>query len=357
VALQQIRLSQIKADISGYLDFEQQLIAIFGDSYVRKYIAIEGQTVFDLDKDYANNKSALRVFVNGVIQYEGEPSGWNETDENTIEFLQPLKAGDIVILVYNTLPWYSNAMSNNRITSVFNIVRSNAFITADNADQVIFDAPISFVQGINQVSVYANGIYLINGASFDYVELSTSQIRLNATFPVGTNIMIEVITGGLNIFTRDVYPYIITSSNSGQTVFTLPKAYKVNTNAVKVYRNGILLRKGLDNDYIETDEQTITMNYPVTTDNVITFEMIHFNIDAFQVVRNYKVVTEENKNDVVFTTPPYVMGESMLRVYLNGIMCDQDISGDYIELSTTSFRYNKAPMIVGSVLEYEVTTF
>ena len=357
MALQQIRLSQIKADLNGFMDFEQQLIAIFGDSYVRKYIAYADQIVFDLDKEYATGKHALRVFVNGVIQYEGEPNGWEEINNNTIRFLQPLKANDIVVIVYNTLPWYSNEMARYRISSIFNIFRNNNFITDTNLDQIIFDAPVSYVQGINQLSVYANGIHLMNGASFDYVELSDNKIRMNRTYRKGTNIMWEVMVGGMDVFTRDIYSYIITSQNLNQTEFLLPKSYVPGTNTVKVYRNGVLLRKGAENDYVETDIQTITLNYTVPINNVITFEIITFNLEVLRIVREYRIINASNQSDIIFETPPYIMGEKMLRVYLNGIMLDEDVNVDYTELTPTSFRYNKSPLGIDNVIEYEVITF
>jgi len=73
---QQIRLGQIKANLEGFMDFEQQLIAMFGDDNTERYLATENQQNFTLRKSYVVGKNSIKVFVNGILQNPEATDGY-----------------------------------------------------------------------------------------------------------------------------------------------------------------------------------------------------------------------------------------------------------------------------------------
>ncbi|WP_421021284.1 hypothetical protein, partial [Klebsiella pneumoniae] len=55
-------------------------------------------------------------------------------------------------------------------------------------------------------------------------------------------------------------------STEGQTVFTLPNGtFTVGDHSLQVFVNGMLMREGKGNDYIEIDNRTIEFLFPLTS--------------------------------------------------------------------------------------------
>jgi hypothetical protein len=357
VAIQLIRLSQIRANLEGFMDFEQQLVSMFGEDDTERFVATPDQQTFILGKEYGVGKDAIKVFVNGILQIPGPTNGYIEVNGRMISFTEPLVENDVVVIVHNTFNRYSTLMGKDR-AKAYDIFRQTYFITTDNATQTTFNSPAKFQRGLNQIKVYANGLLLACGASFDYIEYSENEIQLMKPLDVGTTLTIEVITGGLRVFKCERYPYFVDSSKANQTEFILPSTYRVGSNQLKVYLNGQLLRKGSTDDYLEVSNNTVKMNYEVSVGSILEFEITTFTVDVFTITRKSVVVTSTMLTQPTFTTiVPYTMGESNLRVYLNGVLLREGGTEDYTEVDDTHFKIYYSQLKLGNVIEYEIISW
>lgn len=357
MAIQLIRLSQIRANLEGFMDFEQQLISMFGDEDTERFIAKPNQQTFILGKEYGVGKDAIKVFVNGILQIPGITNGYIEINSKMISFTEPLVENDVVIIVHNTFNRYSNLMGKDRVKA-YDIFRQTYFINDSNVNQTIFNSPARYQRGLNQIKVYANGLLLVCGAGFDYVECSENEIQLMKPLKVGTTLTIEVITGGLRVFCCERYPYFIDSSKETQTEFVLPSNYRIGSNQLKVYLNGQLLRAGKTDDYLEASSNTVKFNYNLPIGSTLEFEITTFTVDVFTIVRKGIIVTDSMLvRPKITTITPYVMGETNLRVYLNGILLREGLTEDYTEIDETHFQIYFSNLKAGNVIEYEIISW
>lgn len=357
MGIQLIRLSQIKSNLPEFIDFEQQLIAMFGDDDLERFIAKENQQTFTLSQSFPVGKNSLKVFVNGILQVEGPRDGFIEINPRTISFTEPLYKDDLVVVFHNRLKKYSQDMGKTRVAP-YDIIRKTYFITSENYNQVVFEAPDFFQPGHNQIKVYANGVLLSLGENLDYIENSTTTIKLSKQWPINTTITLEVIKGGLSIYKSHRFDFAILDSSQGkERTLVLPQNYKVGANNLKVYLNGVLLRKGASNDYEEINSNTLRFNYDLLKNSKIIAEVIHFAVDVFTILRKEIIINDDNKDKLNFVTErPYIMGESNLRVYLNGILLREGQDEDYVEVNENEFKFNNENEI-GSVIEYEIITW
>jgi hypothetical protein len=65
-----------------------------------------------------------------------------------------------------------------------------------------------------------------------------------------------------------------------------------------------------------------------------------------------------NQHTLTFDTiVPYTIGESNLRVYMNGMLMREGKDEDYTEVNSTSFKLNYDNLSIGSVVEYEIISW
>ncbi len=128
MALQQIRLSQIKADLPGFIDFEQQLIHIFGDSYVKKYIATQGQTIFNLDKELDLLEKTLALLFN-VFQE-------NAFKKNQKGFFSHSAYEAILVGLAENINDYDTSNLKEKVNAIY---KNKTFITASKHGRKALD--------------------------------------------------------------------------------------------------------------------------------------------------------------------------------------------------------------------------
>lgn len=73
-----------------------------------------------------------------------------------------------------------------------------------------------------------------------------------------------------------------TIATAGQTVFTLPIVYTVNTNAVSVFVNGLKVEQGVSLDFVETNSTTITFNSGLASGDLVVF-VINVNAELVPI--------------------------------------------------------------------------
>lgn len=341
---QLIRLSQIKSNLEEYSNFEQQLIGMFGDSNIETFSVNQNQKTIFLNKPYVVGKNSILVFLNGQIKQRDSNTGYVELNEKTIYFINPLNYNDKVTIIHNRLNKFSNLMYTPIIP--YNIHRHTYFITND---QKIYDAPFEFSKGDFKLKVYLNGLLL--KASIDYLELD-NKIEVITNMPVDSTLTLEVCEDKDNNYVPIRKLVKITNENLNQLIYTLDEEYKMSKNILKIYRNGILLRKGTHNDYEEIDRNSFKLNYSLKINDYLEIELIKFKNEIFNIIRDEHLVKDPSELEFK-TQVPYILGESNLRIYLNGILLRNGEDEDYIELDINSFRLNRHCNI-DDILEYEI---
>lgn len=351
--IQLIRLSQIKANLPGFVDFEQQLISMFGSEDVFKFIAVEGQKTFILPRDYKIGKNSLRVFLNGILQLQSSTDGYIEINSKMIAFSEGLQGGDVVSIIYNNNKRYSNLMGQNRVKA-YEIHRESIEITDANKDILTFTAPAAFSIGLNQLRVYVNG--LLKTPVMEYTENGNNTFTLLTNLKVKDHLTMEVISGGLQVYKTERFAVKIDAANTNQRLFVIPASYTMMSNTLRVYLNGVLLRR--DVDYQETSETSITLLRGLAENYIVEIELTTFSVDVFTISRDQRIYTDVNKaNTEISTIVPYAMGETTLRVYLNGALLREGADNDYVEVNENKFKLNYPEIPAGNVVFYEIISW
>lgn len=115
-------------------------------------------------------------------------------------------------------------------------------------------------------------------------------------------------------------------STEGQSIFTLLNGtYTLGDNSLQVYVNGMLMRIGGDNDYVEVDNQTIQFNFGLVNGDVVVFR-VNGGTSGPSLHENHKAVSGQ----LVFNlSTSYTTGNHSLVVYVNGAY--QTLGIDYSE--------------------------
>lgn len=135
--------------------------------------------------------------------------------------------------------------------------------TATDA-QTTFSLAGFYRPGTYELEVYLNGSRQMLGA--DYVEIDNKTVKFTTPVELGDTVLFSVQE------MRNSSLYQEFTATAGQTVFVLTGSYHPRLNTLQVYDNGMLLR--IADDYIETDEHTVTLTYPASENAKITFREI-----------------------------------------------------------------------------------
>ncbi len=203
-------------------------------------------------------------------------------------------------------------------------------------------------------------------ASISEFSLATPAMRILhiADYAVNVANANSIASGNYNIFDIREVPAYATDS------------YLVGQNTLKVYRNGFLLANTID--YVETNEYTITLNYPILSDDIIIIKedilfdaanvpVATFSVDSINgltgdvVVGNGTNTTARVQGGILYVdvafitfterftgasfttqiytlvgTHSYVIGSEQIMLWRNGIL--QAPIDDYIETASTSIQ-------------------
>lgn len=128
-------------------------------------------------------------------------------------------------------------------------------------NQRIFSLGKTYRMGTHQLEVYLDGLRMIEND--DYIEKDDHTVEFLFDVEEESFLLFmvrAVVNSGLHeefIATKD------------QTIFTLTSQYALHQNLLQVFRNGNLLRKGID--YRELNDVTIEFMYPLQEKDFITF--------------------------------------------------------------------------------------
>jgi YD repeat-containing protein len=130
---------------------------------------------------------------------------------------------------------------------------SEAHVSAEG--QQVFTLQHRYPVGQNKLRVFVDGLLMTEGPDADYVETDDHTVTFNYPLPAGRNVrfVVENLVPGVGFCETFI-------ASPGQTQFRLSYPYPVGQNRLRVYVNGLLYEPGSDNDYVETDEYTVTFN-------------------------------------------------------------------------------------------------
>jgi len=125
------------------------------------------------------------------------------------------------------------------------------------------------------------------------------------------------------------------TATSGQTVFNLGHSYQRGKNTLLVFVNGDL--KKVSDDYVETDDTTVTFNSGLTAGDKVTF-IIGFAPNNFYGEIN--TFTASDGQTVFNLSFSYLQNNDEIEVFRNGLLMVKGSSDDYVESSSTSITFN-----------------
>ncbi|HZG72791.1 MAG TPA: hypothetical protein VEY51_14730 [Chondromyces sp.] len=186
MAINRIRLSQIKAQSPDLNHFEEQLNGQ-GQPYYEKIVASEGQQRFTLAVPYQAGNGDLLVFLNGQkVTATSDPSQadgeYREIDPTTIEFVNPLFQDDIVEFFMS-----GKGQGVAMVVDHFHVYREKPSGTIDGINRVFF---LARTPKVNSEMVFRNGILLNMGVEEDYV-MDGNKIIFNEAPPIGSKILVN----------------------------------------------------------------------------------------------------------------------------------------------------------------------
>lgn len=113
--------------------------------------------------------------------------------------------------------------------------------------------------------------------------------------------------------------------SAGERIIKTPNKYSIGTNSLFVYEGPILISPGSKNDYIEVDENTISLNTPLSEDTEFTF----MGVDTGSIYEWCIRISTQDKQDVIPTMYKYKINLDQLVVYEDGILLTSGV--DYTE--------------------------
>ena len=124
------------------------------------------------------------------------------------------------------------------------------------------------------------------------------------------------------------------------TDFTVPE-YSSELNNLQVYIDGLLCVPGVSGQYIEVSSTIIRFNFDIQPSSEITvLATVGSSYEGKLVQRT--LISEGRSTDLVvgasFNVPEHQVGYGRLKVYLDGLMLQEQI--DYSEVNSSSIQFN-----------------
>lgn len=130
---------------------------------------------------------------------------------------------------------------------------------------------------------------------------------------------------------------------NGQTLITVPNPYSVGGNSLQVFDGPMLLIPGSDNDYVETSNTSITLNYNADEGSILRIIGINSG-SLFQWI--YRIKSEEGQSNITIEAS-YKTGNDELLVYEDGLLLQS--GADYVESHNNQITMNY-PLLDNSII-------
>jgi len=241
------------------------------------------------------------------------------------------------IQTYDDLPLTGNYHGDSRLI----LADKNIYVWIETAGYDENGAPIFVGDWLPVIGNYWNEPV----ASFDDLPLTgnlNGEVRLiedqNTLFRWNnTETEWVLIYGGGVATIREDYTV---ETGPGQTVFTLTNKYEPGGDHLRVYKNGLLMRRGASDDYIETDSQTVTFQYTVDPGDDVSF-IIGDPLNSFFGAIDSFVVPTGPSQTVFNTSFTFNIGNQEIDVFKNGLLMLEGETNDYTETGNSQITFNE----------------
>lgn len=143
--------------------------------------------------------------------------------------------------------------------------------------------------------------------------------------------------GGSNIGNGSGYLYeVFINTIQGNKIVNLNGSYVVGLNELEVFRNG--LKQILNDDYFETDSNTITFNFPLDENDVIVLRIRDRLGISSNLGFNSEYIILNEDTDTINTVNNFALDGHNLEVYVNGILQNKD--DDFIIVDANTLLFN-----------------
>lgn len=182
----------------------------------------------------------------------------------------------------------------------------------------------------------ARGSYSSLGERLDAVEGAVSAVRGEVVSARGAHASLGQRLDSLDSAVSGLSFSESYVSAEGQTVFTLQHRYPVGRNKLRVFVDGLLMTEGSDADYVETDEYTVTFNYPLPAGRNVRF-LVENLIPGVGFTETHTAAAGQTVFRLAY---PYPAGQNRLRVYVNGLLYEPGPDNDYVETDEYTVTFN-----------------
>jgi len=313
-----------------YKNIDEDIINV----YTKKVNASLDQSIFDMSDIYADNRSNIIVFRNGIKQTENLDYTLDVINK-TIIFSYPCNDNDVIFVV--------NFAKVNAIRNDFDLKIKDFTATPG---QSLYDITDLYTPDVFDVFVYRNG--LLQRYNLDYV---IDNKRIKFLYPCNQDDRISLIifyqisiTASANVgssFVREKYilfnrTYKIAEAN--QKIFDIADCYDPNSIYFDVYHNGLHLIENLDYTIDYTNKQLI-FNFNCDQGDMITICNYYKNISE-DVVNIYTKKVIASQHQTVFNISDIsINGLSNIMIFRNGVKQTENF--DYIlNTNTKAITFN-----------------
>lgn len=229
--------------------------------------------------------------------------------------------------------------NNSEQPNAVDIIQINGFYeTTATPGQTVFDLSFDYIPGSNVLEVYVDGV--LSGKS-KYVESSdTSVTFLNAMYGG------EVVTFKAEVLSKLTSPIHETMIYDGNSLVTLSHKYNVGDNSLSVFYNGLRLDEGfgyreVSPNQIEIIDQSIVAGGRLTMrrETHMAGKAVFTPLDSSYMTWSERKTPEADKRTVLFTKS-FLLGGNMIQVFIDGILMDPGATGDYVEVTNNSIKFN-----------------
>lgn len=140
------------------------------------------------------------------------------------------------------------------------------------------------------------------------------------------------------------------TQNATNLIFTTAHTFVVGS--TKLYRNGLRLKIGNGNDYLESNSNRITfINPPFPTDNLL---IEYEQVGDITSKCNELLIGVQDDTNLIFSTPDrFIFGTTKL--YRNGLRLRIGNAFDYVESGTSQITFNRPPFQTDNILiDYQI---
>lgn len=316
-----------------YKNIDEDIINV----YTKKVNASLDQSIFDMSDIYADDRSNIIVFRNGIKQTENLDYTLDVINK-TIIFSYPCNDNDVIFVV--------NFAKVNANRNDFDLKIKD--FTAI-AGQSLYDITDLYTPDVFDICVYRNG--LLQRYNLDY---SIDNKRIKFFYPCNQDDRISIVVlyqvDKIILYEGDTYEicnkyllyhraYKIAEDN--QKIFDISDCYDPNSIFFEVYLNGMYMIESLDY-VIDPISKLLIFNFVCNKNDIVTIYNFYKRYNDITVLNvNTKTFVASQNQRIYDISTIYVEEKSNLIVFRNGLLQVEGLDYDFVfDTKSIVFKYN-----------------